>query len=149
MNMQRLITLRKNLVTVEAEHRPFNMATWIRFNNSRDGLSLPVTLTAPPDCGFAACAVGWYCLLNPQSGLILSKSHPGPGLYGPRKTTDPDADVDCWNQIAEHFGISENVAEFLFDSEHYGLDDTTPRDVIDRIDKLLADANFPLHDASA
>lgn len=120
MNRERLLKVVEVLETVESEQ--FEMSVWT------SGLQ-----AAHDDCGTVACAVGWYCLKRPNSGLDLKNGMPWTGSS------------NNWDAVQEHFDLSERDAAYLFNGARYQPDDDdedwiepTREEVIDRIRAFVA-----------
>ncbi len=71
-------------------------------------------------CGSAACAVGWYAVLVPESGITL-------GSYS------------IWDDTEEYFGIDTETWDKLFLPEFYEADPVPPRHVINRIREMIGE----------
>jgi hypothetical protein len=141
MNKARLLTLATFLDTVKPIK--FNLFHWRdRFSSEpkpwATGSDGRVELTDEvlrTDCGTTACAIGWACsMIEFQAmglGWLVGKGHPS--------YTDPVSEVRWtnWEAVHHFFGISNEVAQNLFNYSEYEQDDiefvAKPSDVAQRI----------------
>ncbi len=115
MNIPRLKRMIEVLLEVEAKHAGhFDMKEWAIGTDCHN--DRPAMMQAEQHtCGSSACAVGWYAIKNKDEGI--------PWQLG-------------WESVAGHFGITEQEAFHLFDT-----DDNTenPRHVINRIREMIGE----------
>lgn len=130
MNVTRLRLLRSTLVRAERDHSQgkFDMTDW--------------------HCGTAYCAAGLLCL-QPKAqaeGLHLVNG----ALWGDSSSSIPTyRSMDGFEALAGFLGITEDQSFYLFDPVRYEKFDSVeakriiPRDVIERVDEILAMAPVP------
>ncbi len=129
MNIPRLKRMIAVLEEVEAKHAGhFDMDTWVWTKGFISDADAFMAVQAHA-CGSSACAVGWYCIANPDVGMIWKSPH-------------------SFDNIGEHFGITGDEALRLFDPEkydaEYAISDgeeaiVTPRHVINRIREMIGE----------
>ena len=118
MNVERLGTLAKFLRAVPPER--FNMDTWVEKSTDNGKVA----------CGYAACAMGWAC-------MIPEFRKDGLKLYG----VEPEYNNETGFEVAmEFFDISYENAEYLFSPETYD-DNVETKEVIQRIDDIINEQN--------
>lgn len=96
-----------------------------KFNMGRWGVGELDTESPKFDCNFAGCAIGWAPKLIPNCQLCLEPNAWGVILpcYGY---------LTGFGAVADYFGIFNEEAFHLFDSDEYN-EDVTPAHVADRI----------------
>ncbi len=130
MNIPRLKRMIAVLEEVEAKHAGhFDMDHWVYSGNYAIHGIMAMESAKKHECGSTACAVGWYCINNPDVGLIWK----------------PNGFIN----VGEHFDITTNEAAHLFDPEEYDTWDygedgqfkegVTPRHVINRIREMIGE----------
>lgn len=95
-------------------------------------------------CGTAGCAIGhaashpWFI----ERGLTMSDNHGISSTHGnyiqPEFNNGEDVFTD-FTAVSEFFDISYDDACFLFGGNYYSQKNVTKQDVIDRIQKYVAD----------
>lgn len=145
MNKERLLTLRRNLVkNAQLKKFIFDMNLWVE--KSTDG------------CRMACCAGGLYVLENPGCGLSVRPINYGVSVVsvisrdGKIVNDFNHSFYDSIADLANHFDISTEQAERLFDPSSYrddGDDEDddseeeriTEDEIVATIDELLATTN--------
>lgn len=143
MNVERLTLLRDKLLSFTPEQKKhFSLEIWIGLEDALTGLSLRERLMA--ECGTAACAVGWACLMHEFIAQNLRFSYDeNLGAYAPVFERDDGKRLYGWDAVTAFFDIDEQVADELFVMESYYHDDDRrdppgPEHVAERITALLA-----------
>lgn len=128
MNKERL---EKVIFSVERFEGVFDMQCWGVVEGS---------------CNTAACAVGSYYFANLDCGLArdrlaedtmngLRRSGLGKGFIN----SDREFLMFDMRQVAKHFEITQDQAEWLFCSWNYPADDVSKEEVIERITRFIDD----------
>lgn len=127
MDRERLTHLRNILTQVRSEN--FDMTEW-----ATDPEEFDLDLQSPDECGMMGCAGGYAASDKHfiRQGLHLVNEHPRFG------------DARDFIALSLFFNISDRTSRFLFDPDAYldegrtkEPDQTTPDEVIERIDQLL------------
>jgi hypothetical protein len=138
-----------------------NMETWLKDkkadNNSTtvdrlNGLATQndnfhIELKAAPieqvrECGYAACAVGWACTIPAfrKAGLKMQSIQAVYDTTVNFKMTPRYKNAEGFEAAAKFFGIDEDVAEYLFESDAFGWSGKPrPESVARRIRKVVQD----------
>ncbi len=127
------------------EGQRFDMKTWGRVGTPTEPTLLQrVFGRAEPDCGTAACAIGWamHHGVFPQlirrrktttEGLNTVYDHMVPAYVSPTGATKID-----WEAVVEFFGLTASAATYLFSQTSYSNDTATPMEVAARIREVVA-----------
>lgn len=122
----------------DVPEKDFDLATWVGQEPREAVTKFFGLVEVAPACGFAGCAVGWaiHSRLFPQLGFTPSLSDDEilvPAMY----SADGEMIARGWDAVEKIFGISDNMAHFLFMSDRYKVRASTEM-VANRLRRLAA-----------
>lgn len=137
--MMQLRTLGRKLLKVPDSN--FNMLCWTIIRGGAENLTAPKNLKKL-DCGFVACAIGWFPTLVPAARAEGFKLKISPEIGAP---TPHYKEAPAWTAVEKYFGISAGDAKKLFDAHSYtSTRDDESVDKKDVSERLIEFANKTL-----
>lgn len=117
----------------------FNLSMWVKQLPQQPTTRLFGLVQTNPGCGFAGCAMGWAAHLQIFPGIGIGKR--GHVVYRPpslgTNNATPTTELRAWDATMAVFGISRNMAYYLFSPDRYKMR-ATPATVSKRVRRLIA-----------